>query len=121
MKNTYIFAESANRQPGFHIFLSFSGQREYLMTHRSNPFLFALLKDGLRVSELARMTPRRLLIACGYTPDGHRIKTEKLVGSFRHLQDVVADYLADRACPAICTGEAAPIQEYGELDPACAA
>lgn len=92
--NTYIYAERKNRQAGFHIYLSFSGRREYLMYHRGNPFLFDLLKDGLRAGELERMTPRRLLAVYGRACAGHRTKQETLVGSLRHLQAAVAGRLA---------------------------
>ena len=94
MKNIFIYAENASGLHGFNIYLCFSGKREFFRFHRHNVLLFNLLKDGIRLEELNRLTPRRLCTLC----DCPRSSAEKLVNSVRHLNGVIANYLAERSC-----------------------
>ena len=43
----------------FDIYLEFSGQREWLMSHRHNGYLFKLLERGISLGDLRRFGGRR--------------------------------------------------------------
>lgn len=46
MKNVLVYVENRVDADGFKIYLYFSSQREYLISHRHNGLLYALLKGG---------------------------------------------------------------------------
>lgn len=57
-RGVMVVAENNGSARGFNIYLDFSGQREFLMWHRHNGFLFNLLRHGRRVSDLRRLSGR---------------------------------------------------------------
>lgn len=59
-RNMMIYAENTEGKSGFDIYISFSGQREYLMFHRHNAFLYELLKDGVKVDEFKRLSQQMI-------------------------------------------------------------
>ena len=60
--NINVHAVNDGSNPGFNIFLDFSGQKEFLMHHRHNGLLYRLLKDGVRLQELRRLEQRRSFV-----------------------------------------------------------
>ncbi len=54
-RNIRVLAENNNGRSGFSIYLDFSGQREYLMHHRYNGLLYAMLKDGVAIEDVYRL------------------------------------------------------------------
>ena len=92
-RNVRIIAVNAAGKHGFDIFLDFSGQREYLMSHRHNGALYSMLCDGASLDEMRRWRP-----AAGRRQSGvHRRHSETLHSSVRHLLLVVDDYLLEQA------------------------
>lgn len=91
IRNIRVLAENNDRKNGFSIYLDFSGQREYLMHHRYNRLLYTLLKDGITVADVRRMTPAQM--KC------HRVRGKrfsKLYNSVNHLVSVIDDYMIER-------------------------
>ncbi len=57
IKNAKLFAvEKEDR--GFDVYLDLSGDAAYLMSHRSNPFVYRLLAEGVYLSDLERLISR---------------------------------------------------------------
>lgn len=75
----------------FDIYLDFSGQQEYLTTHRYNRPLYNLLKEGTRVDALRRWKVAK--------SKAHDSRKESLDGSVKHLLSVVDDYIRQRSLP----------------------
>ena len=57
-RNVTVIAENNGNASGFNVYLDFSGQREYLMWHRHNGFIFGILRHGRKLSDLRRLTGR---------------------------------------------------------------
>lgn len=91
MRNVRITAINNGGADGFNIYLDFSGQREFLMHHRHNGLLYALLRDGVRTDELRRWTP-----SVGRSSRS-RATANKIRGMVDHLLLVVDDYAAERS------------------------
>lgn len=92
IRNIRVLAENNDRKSGFSIYLDFSGRREYLMHHRHNGLLYTLLKDGVAVADVRRMTPAQM--KC------HRVRGKgfsKFYNSVKHLVSVIDDYMIERA------------------------
>lgn len=85
-----------NSANGFHIYLDFSGQREYVMTHRRSGLLYLLLKNGADLEDLRRWRYRDLAARVGKASQS--VCAKKLTGMVQHLLLVIDDYLMDRAC-----------------------
>ena len=95
-RNIRVLAVNAGRKSGFHIFLEFSGQQEYLMTHRHNALLFRLLKDGMALDDIRRWRPSHLYR--GKTGAVRRGSGSVCLDNMvRHLILVIDAYLLDRA------------------------
>lgn len=93
-RNIRVYAVNNDRKKGFHIYLDFSGQREYLIYHRHNGHLYRLLKDGVTVEEMKRWRPSSFGCARYAHPSSNRIC--KVV---KHLMNVIDDYMLEReAC-----------------------
>ena len=90
-RNVRITAINNGGADGFNIYLDFSGQREFLMHHRHNGLLYALLKDGIRADELRRWAP---IAGRG---SRSRATADKIRGMVDHLLLVVDDYAAERS------------------------
>lgn len=95
-RNIRVIAENTNGGPGFNIYLDFSGQREFLLFHRHNGLLFSLLKDGICVSDLVRLTPWKDNNGYVQTTKRRRRYAKKLVGMVSHLLDVIEEYMEER-------------------------
>jgi len=94
-RNILVLAENNGNLHGFNIYLVFSGQREYLITHRHNGAMYGMLKDGIRLADLQRGV-REMNIPI---PRGRRkgiIDTEQLRSSMRYLMVVIDEYIEDR-------------------------
>ena len=87
--NIRVCAENMGSKRGFNIYLDFSGQREYLMSHRHNGLLFEMLKDGIYLNEMKRMKR-------GSRSGKVRTCSVKTKNSVEHLLLVIDDYLIDR-------------------------
>lgn len=94
-RNIQVVAENNGNQNGFNVYLVFSGQREYLFTHRHNGAMFGMLKDGIRLADLQRgvrsmniraLCGRRMCISA----------TRQLLNSLRWLLVVIDEYIEDR-------------------------
>ena len=84
--NIFITAQNNANNPGFCIYLVFSGRQEFLTHHRHNGLLYNLLKDGMTLNELRRWRFR------------YQSK-DKLNGMVRHLLRVIDDYMLEKeAC-----------------------
>ena len=93
-RNIRVLAENNGNKEGFNIYLDFSGQREYLMYHRHNGLLYGLLKDGVVVDDVRRLTPSRL--GCFRTG---RTGSSQIYNVVCHLVSVIDDYMLEReAC-----------------------
>ena len=94
-RNILVFAENNGNQSGFNVYLEFSGQREYLFTHRHNGAMFRLLKDGIRLDDLQRgIQENNISIPLG--SKANSIATRQIMNSMRHMMVVIDDYIADR-------------------------
>ena len=90
-RNIRVLAENNGVKDGFNIYLDFSGQREYLMSHRHSGLLFRLLKDGTAVDDIRRCTPSQL--GCIRT---HRRRYAQIRRVITHLVAVIDDYMVER-------------------------
>lgn len=82
MRYVWLTAENSGDRDGFNIYLSISGQREFLMHHRHNALLYRLLERGMRTDGLRRRTRRRLSV--------------RMDGMVHHLLTVLDDYMLER-------------------------
>lgn len=90
-RNVSIAAVNNGQEHGFHIYLDFSGRREYLAYHRHNGLLYGLLKDGIHVDTLRRWSPAaNRHIPRNFTGD------KRLRSMVKHLLAVVDDYIMER-------------------------
>ncbi len=94
-RNILVFAENNENQHGFNVYLAFSGQREYLLTHRHNGAMYMMLKDGIRLGELQRGVREMKLPALCSRRVGI-IDSEQLRNSMRYLLVVINEYIEDR-------------------------
>lgn len=103
-RNTMIFAENTEGKAGFDIYISFSGQREYLMFHRHNAFLYELLKDGVKIDEFRRISqqvigdmasasPKFQLHGTIPTMKRRRNLSRRFENSTDHIIDIIEEYL----------------------------
>jgi hypothetical protein len=90
-RNIRVIAENNGNKNGFNIFLDFSGQREYLMSHRHNARLYRLLKDGAVVADVRRWSPAQI----GSGRVG-RTGYAQLYDIVSHLVTVIDDYMMER-------------------------
>lgn len=90
-RNVMIIAQNNGEKAGFNIYLDFSGQREYLMSHRHNGLLYGLLKDGASLEEMRRLKPAR--IRGRYA---RKAKIAKLYGQVAYLVSVIDEYMLER-------------------------
>ena len=92
-RNIRVRVESEKGRSGFHIYLDFSGQREYLMYHRHNGLLYNRLKgDGVRLSDLRRWKP----FADHCCKKEEKDRFDKLWNMTQYLLAVIDDYLQER-------------------------
>ena len=96
-RNIRIFAEKAQQDGSFHIFLDFSGRKEYLVTHRRNPALYSALKNGMSLKEWQRVKTWKPH-ACIWKGRSRVRQAESVVG---HLNAVIRDYLKEREDMAV--------------------
>lgn len=89
-RNILVFAESCTNMNGFNVYLDFSGQREYLFTHRRNNAMYGVLKNGIRLADLARGT-RDMSLANLYGRAAQQLRS-----SMRWLLVVIDEYIEDR-------------------------
>lgn len=94
-RNILVFAENNGNQQGFNVYLAFSGQREYLFTHRHNGAMFRMLKDGIRLADLQRSVREMNLPALCGRHTGFTV-TKQLRNSMRYLMMVIDEYIEDR-------------------------
>ena len=94
-RNIWVVAENNGNQDGFNIYLEFSGQREYLMTHRHSGILYGLLKDGVRLVELQRMLmdPNN---QCVLARRSGILPVKQYRDKIRYLLQVIEEYIMDR-------------------------
>lgn len=96
-RNIVVQVENRTDNDGFHIYLNFSGQREYLMTHRHNGLLYELLKDGAVLGDMRRWKAGDIAGRIGRSPRSPR--SDKLTNMVDYLLIVIDDYLYEReAC-----------------------
>ncbi len=98
-KNIRVFAENASingtELSGFNIILDFSGERHFVCWHRHDGMLYMLLKDGVRVEELRRMTARQLSGRCTGGRYSQKKKTDHLIKSVARLSLIVSEYITE--------------------------
>lgn len=104
--NIRLVAEGRVEQDGFDIYILAFGRKDYLMSHRKNDRMYALLKDGVRIGDLERSIQkvvsdislsRRRYLRGGVNP---RLKCKKnqarrLENSVGHLVKVAHEYMKD--------------------------
>ena len=94
-RNILVYAENNGQQPGINIYLEFSGQREYLFTHRHNGIMFKMLKDKKRLDDLQRAIHNNSIqIPCSYQLSSN--SKEQIMNSIRYMMVVIDDYIVDR-------------------------
>ncbi len=91
--NITIVAENKRYDTGFNIYIDFSGQREYLMTHRHHNDLYQLLSRGISLSELKRSNPSQLFVRHKIRRNGH--VPNNSINPLTHLIKVVDWYIKD--------------------------
>ena len=57
-RSVTVLAVNNGNASGFNVYLDFSGQKEYLMWHRHNGFIFNILRHGRKLSDLRRLSGR---------------------------------------------------------------
>lgn len=85
-RNVKVVAENF-RDDKFDVYLVISGEREYVITHRRNYFLYELLKRGVDLQELKREKPQDL-----YSKNDIKItrgSARKAINSLNYLLKVV--------------------------------
>ena len=95
-KNRNVAVRIENRLGcgGFDIYLDFSGQREYLMNHRHNGLLYAVLKDGPMIDDMRRWKTADIAAKIRRSPRSPR--SRKATGMVNYLMQVIDDYMAVR-------------------------
>lgn len=94
-RNILVFAENNGNESGFNIYLEFSGQREYLVTHRHNGAMFSMLKNGIRLDDMQRgVQEMNIPSLCGRRSG--IVPTKQLRNSMRYLMVVIDDFITDR-------------------------
>ena len=81
-RNVQIFAVNAGNRSGFNIYISLSGQCEFLYYHRHNGLLYKILEKGIYIETLYRWRPNKMRYYAG----------KKLERNIRYLIKVVEDY-----------------------------
>ena len=94
-RNILVLAENNGMLQGFNIYLVFSGQREYLITHRHNGAMYGMLKDGIRLADLQRGV-REMNIPIPRDRRKGIIDNEQLRSNMRYLMAVIEEYIEDR-------------------------
>lgn len=99
-RNVRVIAENIDSDHGFHIFLDFSGQREYLMSHRHNGLLYNVLKDGVALDDMRRWRPcHKAREFPGFRHNSRANGSVQLENMLSHLLVVIDDYMMEReAC-----------------------
>lgn len=94
-RNILVFAENNGTSRGFNIYLDFSGQREYLLTHRHNGAIFKILENGIRLPDLERgIRDMNMQLLSGRRS---RITlTNQLQKNLSFLLTVIDEYITDR-------------------------
>lgn len=95
-RNILVFAENNGNHHGFNVYLVFSGQREYLITHRHNGAMYFMLKNGIRLADLQRGV-REMKISTLCSRKAEIAATKQLRNSIRYLLMVIDEYIQDRA------------------------
>lgn len=92
-----IMSCASNHKDHIDIYLAFSGQEEYLMTHRANPLLMRILKDGIYLDELERIAknPVRYSKKLNHFK-GHKRQKQSIENVVKHLIKVIDSYLEER-------------------------
>ncbi len=94
-RNIMVYAEKNGNRPGFNVYLAFSGQREYLYTHRYNQLMFRLMKDGIRLDDLKRRVQD--LDYQGLFPRRGRFDAvDQLHRSMCYLMTMIDEYIAEK-------------------------
>ena len=93
--NVRLIAVNRDCRPGFNIYLEFSGQREYLMSHRHNGLLYNMLKDGVRLADLQRLRGNKKLSASFYRTYGD-CRGNVLESMVCQLLNVADEYMAEK-------------------------
>ena len=83
LKNVRIYAEPNCFRTGMNVYLDFSGQQAYLMSHRNNAPLLDLLASGMRLEELERFT----------RTNSRRESQQKLRASAKHILRSADEYI----------------------------
>lgn len=92
-RNIRIIAENNGNRDGFNIYLDFSGQREFVMYHRHNGLLYALLRDKPRLDELLRWRGGRGRLNTRFFRENDLYAAKKLEPAVLHLLDVIEDHM----------------------------
>ncbi len=106
--NIRIFATKIENNDWLNIYLDFSGQTEYLMSHRPNEHLYAALRNSIAIDDLMR-NRKHLISGDGYNKKNtfsrgtyrsrnkHRkSRSQQLENQIDHLILVINEYIEDR-------------------------
>ena len=89
-RNVRVLAKKSSKTEWFDIYLVFSGQEEYLMSHRSHNFLYDSLKDGVNPEEIRRNR------TSGVKRWENQKRRGARIGVIDHLLKVIDDYIMER-------------------------
>lgn len=95
-RNVTVYAVNDCRNSGYDIYIAFSGRGEFLMHHRHNGLLYAILKDGIHVDDLKRINYKAMLKNVG-SRQGNRQRITRLDLAIRHLRRVIDEYMMECA------------------------
>lgn len=92
-RNIRIVALSKGCIPGFDIYIDFSGQREYLVSHSHNGMLYKYLSKGVVLPDMRR----------NYSSlkSSRSKNSQKLAHMTRHLIAVADSYIQERNIPKV--------------------
>lgn len=93
-RNIRIYLEM-NDKDGFDIYLVFSGQYEYLMSHRKNTWLYECI-NGISVCELRMKKYDRSGMFSHGLRYKRRVRVRKYANTIDHLVDVIDMYIEGR-------------------------
>lgn len=94
-RNILVVAENNRCQQGFDVYLVFSGQREYLFTHRHNGAMYCALQNGIRLADLQRSV-REMDLQSIYKRRNGIVITKQLRNSMRYLLVIIDEYIENK-------------------------
>lgn len=84
--NIRIVAKNSADYNSFNLYLDFSGQREFLMSYKSNGLIFTYFKDGKSLADVYRWHPKQM----------NRVIGRKMASSMTYIKRMIQEFLNER-------------------------